>query len=289
MRGMELLTRMDLVSDTYIEAADRPVQKRRPRAMRYGLIAACLCVLAVAGSLLPKLKTRTAAYQMTPSSVTELQQLGYRISLPEEAENITCQLLTNRTETIAQADYLVAGDAYSFRTAKAGGSRTSADLSDLPDGSTSDVAAVSQGTATLSYTDSGAGKIFWFDEANGDAFTVFMAEGASSEKLLRAADPLEYHGQVHDVAAEMDPEQIIGRWKYDQYDAYIDILDNGTFYYLGSDMVRDTAYEYTLMDDCLVLLNEFGGEDTVLYFTQDGKLVDAGGDGLTKVQSDFSV
>ena len=45
MRGNELLEKMELVDPAYVAAADAPVKKGTPRWLRWGAMAACLCLV----------------------------------------------------------------------------------------------------------------------------------------------------------------------------------------------------------------------------------------------------
>lgn len=45
MRGYELLNKMELVEAAFIEEADAPVKKRRPVLFKWGVAAACLCLV----------------------------------------------------------------------------------------------------------------------------------------------------------------------------------------------------------------------------------------------------
>ncbi len=60
MRGQELLDRMELIDPAYVEAANRLPRKKKQTFIRWGALAACLCLALVGASLLPKLQNDPA-------------------------------------------------------------------------------------------------------------------------------------------------------------------------------------------------------------------------------------
>ena len=65
MRGTELLDKMDLADPAYVEAADSPPKHHRPSWVRWGALAACLC-LAVTGLFLGPMGTAQAPASPAP-------------------------------------------------------------------------------------------------------------------------------------------------------------------------------------------------------------------------------
>lgn len=288
MRGSELLDKMNLVDPAYIEAAASAKKKKR-NWIPIGIAAAACIALIICttqyNALFHKGQPNPLSTELQELSVTEFQARGYSVVLAKEAENVKYHLLTRGEETMGQVTFTLDGDDYNYRICEYDKANESADLSDLENGASTETVTVNNTSATLSYDDDGIGKIYWADANAGYAYTISMENGATKEKLMRAAEPLENHAQVHEVADNFTPEQesqIFGCWKYDQYNAYIVLNEDNTYYFLGADLVPSESLELKVMDECVVLYNQWGGEDTVLYFTKDGKFVDAGGDGLTK-------
>ena len=60
MRGQELLDRMNLVDPAYVEAADQLPKKKKQTVIKWGALAACLCLALVGAALLPKLQNAPA-------------------------------------------------------------------------------------------------------------------------------------------------------------------------------------------------------------------------------------
>ena len=60
MRGNELLEKMELIDPAYVAAADAPPQRRKTHWLRWGVVAACLCLAIGAGSPSPVRGAATA-------------------------------------------------------------------------------------------------------------------------------------------------------------------------------------------------------------------------------------
>lgn len=60
MRGQELLDHMNLVDPAYVEAADQLPKKKKQTVIKWGALAACLCLTIAGASLLPKLQSDPA-------------------------------------------------------------------------------------------------------------------------------------------------------------------------------------------------------------------------------------
>ena len=53
MRGNELLNKIELIDPAYVEAADAEPKQRKPVWMKWGAVAACLCVIAGVAAMIP--------------------------------------------------------------------------------------------------------------------------------------------------------------------------------------------------------------------------------------------
>lgn len=230
-----------------------------------------------------------ASKQEKVQQITEDQfnEKGYEIAIPTDSTNVSYAVVTAGDQEYGQINCKVGDEDYQYRVSNDSKDLDIHSFAGADMGEAAKAAKVNDLDAKYVVAENGSGVIYWSTEDKESVYAVRMEKGASKDKLVKAAQPLENHAQVHDVAVEMKASLIYGLWKYDDYDSYIEILEDGTFYYLGSDKKRETAYPYKIMKDCIILYNETGGEDTVLYYTKDGKLVDAGGDGLTKEEGNL--
>ena len=113
---------MRSVDDDLLEEAQRPV-RRRSRLWAAGAVAACFAVLVSAGLLLARQDDAPAqiANPMREATQVEVEQLGYVIPLPEDAEDVSYFLIDSGAEDdlpMAEADFQRNGTAYSCRTLK---------------------------------------------------------------------------------------------------------------------------------------------------------------------------
>lgn len=113
---------MRSVDDDLLEEAQHPL-RRRSWLWAAGSMAACLAVLVSAGLLLARPDDGPAqiANPMREATRTEVEQLGYVIPLPEDAQDVSYFLIDNsdQDETpMAEADFQRGGTAYSFRALK---------------------------------------------------------------------------------------------------------------------------------------------------------------------------
>lgn len=294
MKKEDLFKVMGDIDDEYLVEVKRyrPV-KKKPVWIKWGSLAACVCILCCGAGILMHNHSDNAVSNSGDSgclitaekevTAEQFSEYGYNIVLPEESTDATYSIVSTSDYNYGQIECNIDSEKYIYRTSDAEKVITPEDLAGISGSKTVSDMSLNGNPASCEINDAGEGAICWTDEDYGCLYSVSMPENASEDKLLRAAQPLKNHAQVHQVAGKLNPDDVYGLWKYDQYDAYIEILDDGHFYYLGSDMKRETAYEYKIMDDCVILYNEFGGEDTVLYFAEDGTFVDAGGDGLSKI------
>lgn len=277
------------ISDEYVDEARyyRPPKKKMQSTwIKWGSLAACVCILCCGAGIFIHNHPGDFGYPAVKEkkvSASQFAEQGYNIVLPKESTNITYSIVSVADSSYGQVECEIDSEKYIFRTSEVDTGLTSENLGEISGSKTVSDISLDGNPASCQINDEGAGSLSWTDDNQGYIYSVSMPENASEDKLLKAAQPLENHAQVHEVGRKLTPDEVYGLWKYDQYDAYIEILDDGHFYYLGSDMKREEAFEYKIMEDCVVLYNEFGGEDTVLYFAEDGTFVDAGGDGLSKI------
>lgn len=109
------------------ELNDAPQRHRPISLLRWGSLAACLAVVAAIGLTLPKLfgptdQTPPPVMVGSPiedvSGVQDFEKLGFTIDAPEGAENISYCILDGE---IAQVNFSLDGQAYTYRAAKLDG------------------------------------------------------------------------------------------------------------------------------------------------------------------------
>ena len=102
-------TLMHAVDDDLLEEAITPVKRRNSLPWIGAAIAACL-VLVIGFALFPgRSPTVTAA---------QLSAMGYDMKLPEEAEQVSYQVVTAAEEKAAQASFVIQGTRYIYRALK---------------------------------------------------------------------------------------------------------------------------------------------------------------------------
>ncbi|MGM9619475.1 MAG: hypothetical protein ACI3W8_06565 [Oscillospiraceae bacterium] len=111
-------TWMKAVDDDLLEEAQRPMKKKRSGLYAVGATAACFALLL---SVLAFSHWNARENVQTPSPIqestaAELQQLGYYIPLPEDAESVVYSLIDSGGETpMAEVDFEREGQAYYCR------------------------------------------------------------------------------------------------------------------------------------------------------------------------------
>lgn len=231
----------------------------------------------------------SAAEEIVLLSADEFQARGYAVNLPQSAADVAYVITEENNCPVGQVSFLYENNQYCYNVVDVK-SNAQAGLYNLDFGTEviadeeSAETMVGQYPAMLNLPGDGSGSLIWEDGAAGMVYELTMDTGATKELLLKAAEPLENHAQVHERAQVLDEEMVYGYWKYEAYDTYMEITREGTYSIVGTAGDVLGPLPMKIMEDCVILYNEYGGEDTVLYLTEDGKFVDAAGDELVKCE-----
>lgn len=133
----------------------------------------------------------TLALLTTASEIVE--ELGYNVAIaPEAATDITYDAFRINNLAVAETTFLLDGIRYSYRMAAT--YETSLPFADISGTGTNYenhiTSKVGWCPAELYYTETGAGKIIWFDIVPGLLYSLSMENGASEKALLTPAREL---------------------------------------------------------------------------------------------------
>lgn len=122
-----------------------------------------------------------------------VESLGYEMAVaPDGATDVTYNACALDGLTVAETGFTFGGVRYAYRTAST--SEVDSDFADISgitdDGDVSASAEVSWCPARLYYTESGAGRIVWFDVVPGLLYSLSMDSGASEAALTGMAASL---------------------------------------------------------------------------------------------------
>ena len=100
---------MNAVDDDLLEEAMTPVRKRTPLPWVAAAVAACLVL--VMG--LATLSGRAAAV-----TVAQLEEMGYEMKLPQQAEKIRYEIISKAEQQAGQAKFVIQDTKYTYQTVK---------------------------------------------------------------------------------------------------------------------------------------------------------------------------
>ena len=100
---------MNAVDDDLLEEAMTPVRKRTPLPWVAAAVAACLVL--VMG--LATLSGRAAAV-----TVAQLEEMGYEMKLPQQAEKIRYEIISKAEQRAGQAKFVIQDTKYTYQTVK---------------------------------------------------------------------------------------------------------------------------------------------------------------------------
>lgn len=246
-------------------------------------------------ALLLALCLLTACGSFTEETVTQEEQLartGISLLPPEDAENVTWQVLTKKGGTaLPQLVFTLDGIEYRYR-AEATDKVAPYQLSDIDydyewtgESTYGDFSRISAGGEQGSWC-------AWLDAVNGIDYEVFSY--AADANIDYLADILCYPPEPWDegewtetvlTGAELLP---CYTWKYDDCDAYVHVFSNRTYAFYDANKNSDGIVRFwSYLDNdenSIVLYNEFGGEDGTLTLvgedSESGTVTDEAGDTL---------
>jgi len=146
-----------------MEAAPSRARKLRWKRL---IAAAALCLCVTTGLLL--WRSRTPALPENTITVEDLADLGYRLPIPEDAQNVRYGLLSTQTAPpIAQAEFDRSGHAITLRALKSDQSR---DIFDANQAWTDEVSWTAEGTALTLRSNDRTAQVSWY--ADGTQWAV---------------------------------------------------------------------------------------------------------------------
>jgi len=177
----------------------------RRRKFRWkGLIAAAALCLCVAAGLL-FWRSRTPALPENTITIEVLADLGYRLPIPEDAQNVRCDLLSDQAGSpIAQAEFDRGGHAVTLRALK---SDESVDVFDADAVWTDEVNWSAGGTALTLRSNDRTAQVSWYADETQWAVqgemtpadlldtvdAIFSALGAQLSRAPEGAEDVHYN------------------------------------------------------------------------------------------------
>lgn len=233
-----------------------------------------LCALTACG------EKEITCTQQTVSGAEEQEELtGIRLYAPIEAENPEWLVITGSDgSTMAQVDFDYNGEKWHYRAEKTDKTEDY-NFSGLNYDWTDEGSWGIDDLNGYAYACEKGGYLGWIDLERGIAYNVFsdtatieslwdVAYAAADAEFFQNGSDEPYVDDGEWTVAEPTPADLIvsSVWKYDNYDAYIQVLGNRTYFLYGADRENDGKVRFwkKLSDNTILLYNEFGGEDTTL-------------------------
>ena len=206
--NQDLFTRMmSAVDEDLLEEAQRPVkhQRKRPWIALAASTAACIAIIASTVLRAPAPNPSDSTLVINPmktATVVEVEALGYRIPIPENAEAPSYYLINLGAEQatpMAEVRFVQNGGEYTCRTLK---TASSEDISGLhTQWSQNDTWKLESLEVTVKEADDLTACVSWYEQDTGMQWCLSGNQGASA-LLSTAGDILNTLGYNLDVAPD---------------------------------------------------------------------------------------